>query len=109
MATRRAASVVLPEKTEEQFQAAVIELAHVCRFAVYHTRDSRRSTSGFPDLVLLKAGRLIVAEIKRQRGVTTPEQDRWIETFRQVGPNVEAYVWRPSDLPFIQLVLTRGL
>ena len=40
--------------TEEQFQQQIIDLADVRGWWHYHTRDSRRSDEGFPDLVLVR-------------------------------------------------------
>ena len=50
--------------TEKQFMQQVIELARVLGFKVYHTHDSRRSQSGWPDLAMVKTGRLVLAELK---------------------------------------------
>lgn len=65
----------------------------------YHTFDSRKSTPGFPDSIILPGlrGPVIVAELKTEKGKVTEDQERWLEAFRQV-PGVEVYVWRPSDL-----------
>ena len=81
--------------TEKVFQGHVKQLALICGFRVYHTHDSRRSDAGFPDLVMIRRGRLIVAELKREKGKTTPDQEAWIEAFRETG--AETYVWRPAD------------
>ena len=40
--------------TEAQFQEAVVQLARLTGWLVYHTFDSRRSQAGYPDLTLLK-------------------------------------------------------
>lgn len=74
----------------------------------YHTHRSQHSPAGFPDLTLVKAGRLIFAELKTERGKTTPEQDAWLADLRTVELEtydtdpldavVRVYVWRPSDL-----------
>lgn len=39
---------------ERDFQAAVMELARLLGWRVYHTWDSRKSEPGFPDLVLVR-------------------------------------------------------
>ena len=46
--------------TEKAFQTAVVELAELCGWKVYHTYDSRRSAPGFPDLVLGPGNRAAV-------------------------------------------------
>jgi hypothetical protein len=62
----------------------------------YHTRFSWKSERGFPDLVLVRPPRLIIAELKRDDRDTTAEQEDWLSTLRLV-PGIEVYVWRPRD------------
>ena len=87
----------------------------------YHTRDSRRSAAGFPDLVLVRGPRLIFAELKTERGKLTADQVAWLEDLAMVAatatgrawdppgdpppPVPEVYVWRPSDRPEIGRIL----
>jgi hypothetical protein len=66
-------------------------------FATAISGDAR----GFPDLSLYKAGFApIYAELKRELGKTSPEQDVWLERLRDCG--CMAFVWRPSDWPTIE-------
>lgn len=81
----------------------VIDRAKLGRWFVYHTHDSRRSVAGFPDLVLIRPPRLIVAELKVGKNVATPEQNLWLNLFEDV--NVPAYIWRPCDWAEIESVL----
>lgn len=83
--------------SERQLQDQIIELAKRMGFIVYHTHDSRRSESGFPDLVLVhpKQRRVMWRELKSETGTTTPEQKVWISTLSLVGADVD--VWRPRD------------
>ena len=85
--------------TEKAFQASVIQLARLCRWHVYHTHDSRRSAPGFPDLCLAKSGRVIHVELKSERGRISSAQAGWIAA-------LDAQIWRPSDWPTIEAVLT---
>lgn len=80
----------------------MIQLAQLRSWLVYHTRDSRRSQPGFPDIVLVK-GRLIFAELKSETGRLTPEQERWLAALRSAGCDVR--VWRPSDWQEIEETL----
>ena len=91
--------------TEKEFQSQVITLARACGWMHYHTYDSRRSVSGFPDLVLVRAPRLLIRECKTDTGKVTPTQGEWINVLRQCG--VDAAVWRPSDWPEIEATLAR--
>ena len=76
-----------------------------CR-QVWHDNDSRRNAAGLPDLILLGPGGLAFAELKKQKGRVSPEQQGWLDGLTRVG--VPAYLWRPSDWPEVQAVL-RGL
>ena len=83
-----------PRLTEKRFQQQVLELARLCGWAAYHTHDSRRSSAGFPDLVLTRRPRVIFAELKSDRGAPSPAQRAWIDELRACGQ--EAYIWRPE-------------
>lgn len=96
------------EITEKQFMESVIELAKTCGWpCIYHTHDSRRSSAGFPDLVLIRPPRIIFAEFKKDaKAKTTDAQDLWLAALAGC-PGVEAYVWRPDDFPEIVRALKR--
>lgn len=84
--------------TEKQWMQRVVDLAHLRRWFGYHTYDSRRSQPGFPDLVLLRGPRCVVAELKSETGRLTTAQQAWLTAFRQI-PALEVHLWRPSDWP----------
>lgn len=90
-------SMVARDMTEAQLQAAIIGAAQRLGWLVYHTHDSRRSAPGFPDLVLVHAGRGITLfrELKRSTGKVTAEQQRWLDALTAAGQ--DAAVWRPVD------------
>jgi len=88
---------------EATFQAQVIDLAKRYRWLAYHTRDSRRSEPGFPDVVLVK-DRVIFAELKSAKGTMSPAQIVWRDALRAAG--AEFYEWRPSDLQQIVNILS---
>jgi hypothetical protein len=83
--------------SESALQSTVVEMAEVLGWTAYHTYDSRRSQRGFPDLVMVRQGRVIFAELKSAKGRVPPEQQHWLDQLRQC-PGVETYLWRPSDL-----------
>lgn len=87
--------------TEAQLQAAVIACAKALRWRVYHTYDSRRSERGFPDLVMLRHGKLLVVELKSAFGRTSRDQDAWLDAFKwfaeSAPESVGVYQWRPID------------
>ena len=92
------------QPTEAQFQAAVIELATRAGWLTHHEYDSRRSTPGYPDLVLVRAPRVLFIELKTQRGRVRPEQRAWLETLLNC-PGVEVALWRPADWQAIEATL----
>jgi hypothetical protein len=91
--------------SEKAFQDQVIELATWCRWRHFHVFDSRRSDAGWPDLVLVRAPQLLVAELKTDRGRLTPAQRDWLAVLAACG--VETHVWRPRDFDEIHARLTQ--
>lgn len=101
--------------TEAAWQSRVVEYAQLRGWLVHHTRPARTTRGwrtpvtgdpGFPDLVLARQGRVIIAELKRDGGRLAPEQCRWLD---HLGPAmrwpVMVVVWRPGDWPKVQRIL----
>lgn len=149
MSPRRALNVA-GELTEGAWQAQVVGLARLYAWRlIYHapagghgsrSAGTRRVASeqlpegnGFPDLILIKGPRLVVAELKSRTGRPRPGQAEWLDAFETVGdavdnvvalardravgtdatnnfprPSVEAYLWRPADWPNVHNVLRGG-
>jgi hypothetical protein len=86
--------------TEKQFTRQIKELADFFGFLFYHPFLSIHSARGFPDVVLCKPPRLILAELKTddiKKSQPSMEQYEWLEALQRC-PGVEAYLWRPADL-----------
>lgn len=88
--------------TERQLQDAIVQTAQLFGWLVYHMHDSRKaawgtSSAGFPDLVLARKGHLIFAELKTEKGRTTPSQRMWLKELDDVAEEVGVYLWRPAD------------
>lgn len=108
--------MTLPPISEREFQAQIKELAQLCGWLVYHTLDSRGSDAGFPDLVLVRDGSIIFAELKSAKGRVTPAQQQWVDALRTITATlidllptrtpVRVRVWRPADWPEIEALLT---
>jgi hypothetical protein len=88
-----ACAKVMPEK---DLLASVREMAEMLGYLIYHTHDSRRSESGWPDVAIVGHGRFLVRELKRQSGVVTPDQKAWLAALAEAG--VDGGIWRPADL-----------
>lgn len=121
--------------TEAQWQAQVLGLAGFYGWRSYHPPDNRpgksgrpqRVTAGFPDLVLVRAPELIIAELKTDTGRLGPGQQEWLdelervadafrrqayapdtETAGQPQPRIDIYLWRPADWEAVSARLARG-
>ncbi len=55
-----------------------------------------RSERGWPDLALVRPPRFLLAELKTDKGMTTPSQDEWLALLSSC-PAIEVYLWRPHD------------
>jgi hypothetical protein len=95
----------LPQQTEKAFQAQVLDLARLNHWHAYHTRDSRGSHPGYPDLHFWGHGRSFFAELKAERGYLSLDQRRVIAQLRAAG--VDVHVWKPSDWLEIVAELTQ--
>jgi hypothetical protein len=80
--------------SEAELQRLVEELCARLGLSCYHTYDSRRSTPGFPDCVIV-GERILFRELKSRDGVLTPEQRRWGSRITRAGGDWA--VWRPVD------------
>jgi hypothetical protein len=90
--------------TEADSQAQLVQAARLLGYSVYHTTFSIGSDRGFPDLILVGHNRLIVLEVKSEKGKVRCGQQEWIEAFASV-PGVVARVVRPSDLDEVLAIL----
>ena len=98
---------------EKDFTNYVIEFAHlhgwhVAHFPPIHTASGHWLTAvkadgkGWPDLVLVRGDRLIIAELKTESQLSD-EQIVWLSKF--MGAGVTTYVWMPEDLDAIHKLL----
>lgn len=108
----------MANRPEGEFQDQVIKLARLFGWRVAHFRPAKTSKGwrtpvsadgkGFPDLVMAKSPLKIVAELKTDKGKTSPDQDEWLEA---LGPTTDVClvtVWRPRDWPAIEEAITTG-
>lgn len=112
--------------TEKQLQQSIVQAARTYGWRDAWTWKSFHSPKGWPDLVLAKGLRLLIVELKSEKGKVTPEQQVWLDwwrafaiaTAKAVGgailyeyvssdgredtsdamPKIEVHVWRPADL-----------
>ena len=95
------------EISEEILQDTIVLAARTLGYMVYHTIDARLNEPGFPDLIIVGYGQMIVWEVKTARGklrpasVTKkgrylPSQKDWLDAFAKAG--ITQGVIRPDDL-----------
>lgn len=81
----------------------------VCHVYPSRGRDGRWVTStsspGFPDVWLVRTGRLVVLELKSRDGRPRPGQPEWIADLATV-PGVISRFAGPDDWPAVQAILT---
>jgi len=65
---------------------------------------ANQGDKGFPDLVLCRGDRCIVAELKSMAGRIRPEQQAWLDDLSQI-PGIDVRIWRPSDMTRIMATL----
>lgn len=93
----------LQYQTEAEFQSAVVEYARLCGWVTYHTHNSMFSEKGFPDLCMVRDGRLVFAELKAEGKWPDLPQQCFIGHLDQTC--AEVYLWFPSDWDEIERVL----
>lgn len=92
---------------EEDFFRQILDLAHIFGWRVAHFRPARTKYgwrtavagdgAGFPDVVMVRDGRCIIAELKSEKGKLTKAQAQWLWELRKC-PCLEVYTWRPRHL-----------
>ena len=100
------------EESEKDFQSRVVAYARDNGWRVYYVTDSRRaSMAGYPDLTMWHDGmkRLVFAELKREHGRTSLEQNVVLGELSGLAPwiNCEVHVWRPSQWAELTATLSR--
>lgn len=105
---RVAPAIPIADMLEKQLEQQIIGtktnpgLARMLGWAAYHTLRSKGSEAGYPDWTLVRE-RVVFLELKREQGVLSDAQVRWITALRKA--NAEVYVIRPRHLEAIAAVL----
>lgn len=97
----------LPMMSESDLLTGVLDIARLTGWRTIHVRPGRTAHgwrtavsgdgTGWPDIVALRGDRIIVAELKADRGRLTDEQRDWLAAWTATGADV--HVWRPVDYP----------
>ncbi len=89
--------------SESHYTRQIVELATLRGWRVVHFLPARYAQSdsfathfighkGFPDLIMVRPPRIIVAELKMPSGRIHAEQEAWLKAFAGC-PCVETYIW----------------
>lgn len=104
-----------PDISEREFTSAVIAAAQALGWRVAHFRTARTrkgwatptqgDAAGFPDLVLVRNGRLLFIELKTSHGRLQPNQKQWLHDLAQVQ-GVRVLTVRPAGWHTLLQILT---
>lgn len=95
--------------SEADFQTRVVDYARLRGWMLVHYRPARTKTGvrtplqgdkGCPDLILARHGRVLLIELKSDKGRVSPEQKTWLAHLGQHGR-----LYRPADWPELQELL----
>jgi len=99
--------------SERDFLSQVIDLAKLFRWKIHHTRPAWsnkgwrtpiQGDTGFPDLVLVRSPKCIIAELKSEKGKLSPNQEQWLRELSEC-PGICVCVWKPSQFDEIVDIL----
>lgn len=91
--------------SEADWQKRITDYCDLLHLKWHHEVDSRKSKSGWPDLVIAGPAAVIFAELKTDTGKVSPEQTEWLERLTNAGAFV--FVWRPKHWPDVEQMLRR--
>ena len=91
-----ASTYLAGQMSEEQLLNGVKGVCKLYGWLLYHPYDSRRSTSGYPDLTLVHPrGGVLFRELKKESGRVSPAQKEWLSALMSAG--ADADLWWPRD------------
>ena len=93
--------------TERAFSQQVYDLARRLNWRAvrFPTWRATGTSAGYPDITMVRGGRLLFTELKSDRPGASPttQQREWMDALESAG--AEVYLWRPSDLNEVVNVL----
>ena len=105
-------------QSESDFQRQTIQFAQMHRWKVAHFRTMRTfkgnyitpvqaDGAGWLDLICVRLSRLIIVEIKSEKGKLSPAQKMWFDILQPLADagKIELYLWRPSQWKEIEVIL----
>ena len=106
MAELRTAQAGPGRLSEKDFSQQVYDLAQMLGWLVvrFPTWRPTGTMPGFPDIIAVRRGRVLFAELKAEDGKPTPAQRKWLWALAEAG--AEVYVWKPSSWSQLERVLS---
>jgi len=94
--------------SEKTFSQQVYDLARYCGWRGFRFPPWRATATspGVPDLWLLRPPKLLVIELKSEKGKLSPAQEEWLGALQHVE-TIEAFCWKPAHWPLIEEALRR--
>jgi len=92
--------------THNSFQNEIVKFARLNGWKCQYWWKSYHSPKGYLDLVLVRYPRHIKAELKIPPDKVSPEQQEWIDVWKQFK-DIEVYVWTPDQWDEIIRILSR--
>jgi len=102
---------------ERELQKGVLDVARILGYRCHHTRPAWTSKGyrtpisgniGFPDLVLVGHGRLLIRELKVGKNVLSAEQSAWICALEEAVADVGVWTETDWEAGLIEADLRRG-
>ena len=83
--------------TEKEMQANIVREAKALGWQVHSTWNAMHSPAGYPDLTLVRDGKLLFFELKTAIGVVSEAQKEWLYGLAKVA-GVGVMLVRPDNL-----------
>lgn len=102
-----AAALLRSTATELEYQRAITGWLAFYRWRFWHETDSRKSPSGFPDLVATNGKTLLMVELKTAKGRVRREQQQWIDDLATVTEIISG-IYRPDRSEDLYELIKQG-
>jgi hypothetical protein len=93
-----------PKINHADYQWQIVKYAKLHGWKHQYWWRTFKSPKGWLDLVLARPPRLVMAEIKIPPDTIKPEQQEWIDMWKQY-PLIECYIWLPDDWDTVVKIL----
>ncbi|KKL75268.1 hypothetical protein LCGC14_2056560 [marine sediment metagenome] len=96
------------DMTEKKLSQNIVNEARDLGWLVNRPWLSIYSPKGYPDLTMVRGGKILFWELKTAKGKVSAAQQEWLDALALV-PGVDVRVVRPDDLEEAYRILVEGL